>query len=45
MVNDEWDTIKVIWAPGVGGTLILVHINDVRPEWVTFPGQEPADGS
>ena len=29
--------------PG-GGTLILGHIRDVRPEWVTFPGRKPADG-
>ena len=27
-----------------GGTPILGHIRDVRPEWVTFPGQKPADG-
>ena len=29
--------------PG-GGTPILGHIRDVRPEWVTFPGRKPADG-
>ena len=29
--------------PG-GGTPILGHIRDVRPEWVSFPGQKPADG-
>ena len=29
--------------PG-GGTPILGHISDVRPEWVSFPGQKPADG-
>ena len=29
---------------GGGGTLILGHIRDVRPEWVSFPGQKPADG-
>ena len=29
--------------PG-GGTPILGHIRDVRSEWVTFPGQKPADG-
>ena len=28
----------------VGGALILGHIRDVRPEWVTFPGRKPADG-
>ena len=27
-----------------GGTLILGHTRDVRPEWVTFPGRKPADG-
>ena len=27
-----------------GGTPILGHIRDVRPEWVTFPGRKPADG-
>ena len=27
-----------------GGTLILGHIRDVRPEWVGFPGRKPADG-
>ena len=30
--------------PGGGGTPILGHIGDVRPEWVSFPGQKPADG-
>ena len=30
-------------SPG-GGTPILGHIRDVRPEWVSFPGREPADG-
>ena len=29
--------------PG-GGTPILCHIRDVRPEWVNFPGQKSADG-
>ena len=28
----------------MGGTPILGHIRDVRPEWVSFPGQKPADG-
>ena len=28
-----------------GGTPILGHIRDVRPEWVSFPGQKSADGS
>ena len=27
-----------------GGTPILGHIRDVRPEWVSFPGRKPADG-
>ena len=27
-----------------GGTPILGHIRDVRPEWVSFSGQKPADG-
>ena len=27
-----------------GGTPILGHIRNVRPEWVGFPGQKPADG-
>ena len=31
-----------IWNPG--GTSILGHIRNVRPEWVSFPGQKPADG-
>ena len=26
------------------GTPILGHIRDVRPEWMSFPGQKPADG-
>ena len=26
-----------------GGTLILGHIRDVRPEWVSFPCRKPAD--
>ena len=30
-------------SPG-GGTPILGHIRDVRPEWVSFPGRKPADG-
>ena len=29
--------------PG-GGTPILSHIRDVRPEWVSFAGQKHADG-
>ena len=29
---------------GGRGTPILGHIRDVRPEWVSFPGQKPADG-
>ena len=27
-----------------GSTPILGHIRDVGPEWVSFPGQKPADG-
>ena len=27
-----------------GGTPILGHVRDVRPEWVCFPGRKPADG-
>ena len=27
-----------------GGTPILGHIRDVRPEWVSFAGRKPADG-
>ena len=27
-----------------GGTPILGHIRDVRPEWVSFPGRKPANG-
>ena len=27
-----------------GGTPILGHIRDVQPEWMSFPGQKPADG-
>ena len=30
--------------PGGGGTPILGHIRDVRPEWVSFLGRKPADG-
>ena len=30
--------------PGGGGTPILDHIRDVRPEWVSFPGRKPEDG-
>ena len=33
---------KVTQPPG--GTPILSHIRDVRPEWVSFPGRKPADG-
>ena len=31
-------------SSGGGGTPILGHIRDVRPEWVSFPGRKPADG-
>ena len=27
-----------------GDTPLLGHIRDVRPEWVSFPGQKPTDG-
>ena len=27
-----------------GGTSILGHIRDVRPEWISFPARKPADG-
>ena len=27
-----------------GGTPILGHTRDVRPEWVNFAGRKPADG-
>ena len=30
--------------PRGGGTPILGHTRDVRPEWVTFAGRKPADG-
>ena len=30
--------------PSPGDTPILGYIRDVRPEWVSFPGQKPADG-
>ena len=29
---------------GGGGSPILGHIEDVRPEWVRFPDRKPADG-
>ena len=31
-------------AAAPGGTPILGHIRNVRPEWVSFPGRKPADG-
>ena len=31
-------------VPVPGGTPILGHIRDLRPEGVSFPGQKPADG-
>ena len=30
--------------PGGGGALILGDIRDVRPEWMSFPGQKPVNG-
>ena len=33
-----------IVASHPGGTPMLGHIRDVRPEWVIFPGRKPADG-
>ena len=44
--NFDHKTLK-LKAPYVvlpGGTPILGHIRDVRPEWVSFPGRKPADG-
>ena len=39
-----WREKSVQKTPGEG-TPILGHTGDVRPEWVTFPGQKkPADG-
>ena len=35
--------LQDIHLPG-GGTPILGHIRDVRPEWVTFPSRKPVDG-
>ena len=33
------------WSrPMPGGTPILGHIRDVRPEWVSFPCRKPVDG-
>ena len=29
---------------GGGGTPVLGHIRDVRPEWASLPGRKPADG-
>ena len=37
--------IKMVICHPRGGTPILGHIRDVRPEWVSFPGRKPADGS
>ena len=37
------NNITMILTP-LGGTPILGHIRDVRPEWVSFPGQKPVDG-
>ena len=35
---------KIGSSRGGGGTPILGHIRNVRPEWVSFPGRKPADG-
>ena len=42
--NREVNQLGLCSRPGGGGgTLILGHIRDVRPEWVSFPGGKPAD--
>ena len=42
---DSVDNSKLFQLkPPEGGTPILGHIRDVRPEWVSFQGQKPADG-
>ena len=40
-------TTDVLYSgpPGGGGTPLLGHIRDLQPEWVSFPGQKPVDGS
>ena len=42
----EFNLSFIFWirGGGGGGTPILDHIRDVRPDWVSFPGQKPADG-
>ena len=39
-----WSTILGPISHLIRGGLILGHIRDVRPEWVSFPGRKPADG-
>ena len=43
-IISEYDTGGVGLVGGPGGTPILGHIRDVRPEWVSFPSRKPADG-
>ena len=40
----KWPETWLTILPGGGGTPILSHIRDVRPEWVSFSGHKPADG-
>ena len=40
--NSTEDAYGSIGCPG-RGTPILGHTKDVWPEWVSFPGQKPAD--
>ena len=43
-LNEETKTQRWVFNPGGGGTPILGHIRDVRPEWVSLPGRKPANG-
>ena len=43
-ISVETSYTKYCYFEARGGTPILDHIRDVRPEWVSFPGQKPADG-
>ena len=44
LLTFQFRRCRVQVNPGGGGSPILGHIKDVRPEWMTFPGQKPADG-